>query len=360
MRHCIGNDHGRASFDRRIQIKNRKCGIVIKHSPGSCGYLSPQNRSARPNEPAGGSRNLPLPLGITTKSLEMAPKGFGKGWSPLVHEEKSEFDPALAFVKWMTHWLQLGMRRSSPLKKHGTLFTPLGIVAAFVSLTETVLGIALTRVGGVVQIALTGFVIAFPLLVAAAFFYILWNRAYVFYAPSEYGNVNPSDFMSAMRDAPVVINQVELAKSVEQNPLDEEARFSLIDSMADDAEVQCVIFMYESGKDLSTFSFYVYVYKSGAFGTGAIGGRDRLQGAGIVRRPGNGRFLSLTDEGKLFATWLIKRGRKCDYFRTEAGGWGTPEPGGREDKWIRDAQEQAKNWRIAASGRAAPATGAGG
>jgi hypothetical protein len=237
------------------------------------------------------------------------------------------------------------MSRSSPQRKRGTLFTPLSIIAAFLSLTEAVLGIALTRVSGGVQVALTTFVICFPLLVAAPFFFILWNRAYVFYAPSEYGSVNPSDFMSAMRNAPIVVKQVELAKSVEQNPFDETARFSLIDSMADDAEVQCIIFMYESGKDLFAFSSYIYVYRSGATGSGALGGRDRLQGAGIIQRTGNGHFLRLTDEGKRFAAWLTERGRKCDYFWTDAGGWGTPEPGSREEQWIRDAQEQAKNWQ---------------
>ena len=170
---------------------------------------------------------------------------------------------------------------------------------------------------------------------AAAFFYILWNRAYVFYAPSEYGNVNPSDFMSAMRDAPVVVDQVELAKSVEENPLDENARFSLIDTMADDAEIQSVIFMYEYEKDLTAFSFYIHAYKHGGMGSGAapFSTKGRLEGAGIVRRSSSSRW-SLTEEGKRFAAWLIERDRKADYFWTEAGGWGTPEPGSQEESGL--------------------------
>jgi len=242
-------------------------------------------------------------------------------------------------------------------KQQSTLFTPLGIVAAFVSLTEAVLGIALTRVSGGPQVALTIFVIAFPLLVATAFFFILWYRAYVFYAPSEYGNVKPSDFMSAIRDSPMVADQLKLAKSVEKDPLDEEARFSLIDTMADNAEVQCVIFMYESGKDLSSFAFYVYAYKSGAAGSGSLGslGRnERLEGTGLVRRSGAGNFVALTEQGKRFAQWLIKRGRKCDIFWTEQGGWGTPEPGSNEEKWIEDVKSQAARLRDARSGRAQP------
>lgn len=231
-------------------------------------------------------------------------------------------------------------------KNRQTLFTPLGIVAAFLSLTETVLGFALTRVAGSVQVALTIFVIAFPLLIAAAFFYVLWNRAYVFYAPSEYGNVNPSDFMSAMRDAPLVVTQVELAKSLEKNPFSDDARFSLIDSMAEDSEIQCAIFMYESGKDLPAFSSYIYCNKGGGMASGdaAFSSRRALQGAGIVRPAGGGGW-GLTEEGKRFAAWLINRQRKCDYFWTQAGSWGIPEPGSREEKWIQDAQARAQQWR---------------
>jgi hypothetical protein len=126
--------------------------------------------------------------------------------------------------------------------------------------------------------------------------------------------------MPAMRDAPVVVDQVQLARSVEQNPLDEDARFSLIDAMADDAEVQSVIFMYDSQKDFPAFSPYIYVYKGGAMGSGAsvFSARERLQGAGIVRRAGSGRW-GLTEEGKRFAAWLVKRNRRCDYFGPTAG-----------------------------------------
>src|SRR3712207_3440974 len=108
--------------------------------------------------------------------------------------------------------------------------TPLGILAGFMALTEAVLAFAVTRVEGGVQVALTVFVMVFPLLLALAFFAILWNRPYVFYAPSEYGNVDPKLFMSAIRAAPLVVDQMQLAKTVEDNPDDLEARFSLIDT----------------------------------------------------------------------------------------------------------------------------------
>jgi hypothetical protein len=65
--------------------------------------------------------------------------------------------------------------------------TPLWVIALFLSLTETVLGIGVIRTTGGIQIALTAFVMFFPTLVAIGFFAILWSRPYVLYPPTEYG-----------------------------------------------------------------------------------------------------------------------------------------------------------------------------
>lgn len=56
--------------------------------------------------------------------------------------------------------------------------TPLWIISLFVSLTEVVLGTAVTQTVGGVQIALTAFVMSFPLLVASAFFAIFSGVAH--------------------------------------------------------------------------------------------------------------------------------------------------------------------------------------
>jgi hypothetical protein len=74
----------------------------------------------------------------------------------------------------------------------------LWIISIFVTFTETVLGIALTRASGGVQIALTVFVIIFPIMIACAFFLILWFRNYVFYSPKEYENVDVEKYVVAM------------------------------------------------------------------------------------------------------------------------------------------------------------------
>src|SRR5690242_9171004 len=87
---------------------------------------------------------------------------------------------------------------SSRVSKERRL-TPLWIISLFVSLTETVAGIAATQVSGSIQIAFTAFAIGFAVLVAVAFFLILWNRPYVFYSPTEFGKQTDVDqFVKAM------------------------------------------------------------------------------------------------------------------------------------------------------------------
>jgi hypothetical protein len=78
--------------------------------------------------------------------------------------------------------------------------TPLWVIALFLSLTETVLGIGVIQTTGGIQIALTAFVMFFPTLVAMGFFAILWSRAYVLYPPTEYGGqVDVRHYVDAIR-----------------------------------------------------------------------------------------------------------------------------------------------------------------
>ena len=87
--------------------------------------------------------------------------------------------------------------RAAPKPRVG--MTPLWVISLFVSLTEVVAGITVTQADGATQTALTVFVIGFPLLVAGAFFWILWNRPYVFYPPSEFATgVEVSKYVQAM------------------------------------------------------------------------------------------------------------------------------------------------------------------
>jgi tetratricopeptide (TPR) repeat protein/nitrate reductase NapE component len=78
--------------------------------------------------------------------------------------------------------------------------TPLLLVAAFLSLTEIIVGVAATQTSNSAQTVLIVFVCAFPIMVAGAFFYTLWHKPFVFYPPGDFGNMqNVSEYVEAMR-----------------------------------------------------------------------------------------------------------------------------------------------------------------
>ena len=66
------------------------------------------------------------------------------------------------------------------------IISPLSIILAFFSFTEVVLGVGVISTTGLIQVALTVFVISFPIVVAALFFLFLWYRPENFYAPGDF------------------------------------------------------------------------------------------------------------------------------------------------------------------------------
>jgi hypothetical protein len=48
----------------------------------------------------------------------------------------------------------------------------------------------------------------------------------------------------------------------------------------------------------------------------------------------------LSEDGHKFAAWLISKGRKCDFFWSEYGGWGTPKPNGFAAGQIKEMQSK--------------------
>jgi len=91
------------------------------------------------------------------------------------------------------------MANDASTRTAGKQLTPLWVISLFLSLTETILGFAASKAAGGVQIALIVFVLSFPVLVAAAFFAILWTKPDVFYPPSEYAKVDVQKFVDAVR-----------------------------------------------------------------------------------------------------------------------------------------------------------------
>lgn len=80
------------------------------------------------------------------------------------------------------------------------VLNPLWIIALFLGLSETTVGIAAALSSGWVQGLLAVFAVAFPVLVSAVFFFILWQRPEVLYAPGDFPeHVSISTYVDGMR-----------------------------------------------------------------------------------------------------------------------------------------------------------------
>jgi hypothetical protein len=101
-----------------------------------------------------------------------------------------------------------------------TATTPLWVISLFVTLTEVMTGVAATQTSGGVQVALTAFVITFPLLIASAFFWFLWSRPHHLYSPSEYQGTEIRTYVDAMV-GPVKgeLVQVETRQALQESEL---------------------------------------------------------------------------------------------------------------------------------------------
>ncbi|GAA4937098.1 hypothetical protein EV188_11433 [Actinomycetospora succinea] len=88
---------------------------------------------------------------------------------------------------------------SSAAGNDGPIRNPLWVISLFLGLCEVVAGTVTALTFGLVQIVFAFFVVSFPLLVAGAFFYTLWSRPMVFYAPRDYPDaVEPMAFAKAV------------------------------------------------------------------------------------------------------------------------------------------------------------------
>jgi len=116
----------------------------------------------------------------------------------------------------------------------------------------------------------------------------------------------------------------------------DDSRFSLIDAMAEPVMCQAAIYMLETGKEIPKNARYIFGQTTHFSGAGQlIGfGRNTLESAGIFRSGAGGEVLAITEEGKKFAQWLIRKNRKAVYFWTSAGGWGKVNLAHINPSWI--------------------------
>ncbi|WP_437829276.1 hypothetical protein [Sorangium sp. So ce1153] len=131
--------------------------------------------------------------------------------------------------------------------------TPLGVIATFVMLSEVVTGVAATQTSGMVQVAFCAFAIAFPLMVATAFFMVLWRRPYVLYPPQEFGNqVDVKHYVEAMRAQTLGTQEVLtlVRTSITEALESREAREALLRSSAAVSSVASATALHEASDAL--------------------------------------------------------------------------------------------------------------
>lgn len=129
-----------------------------------------------------------------------------------------------------------------------------------------------------------------------------------------------------------------------------EADFAIIDALMSPVDCQYLIWMMETGQELSTFwSWHVYELQGGGAGSGQLDRTEfqaKFTGIGMVRGAGGGKFVALTPLGIDFAQWLVSKGRKCVFFRTPQGGWGEAAPGSYIEGWVKQQEAQADRFRV--------------
>lgn len=92
------------------------------------------------------------------------------------------------------------MAQSQKIPPTNTLWTPLKLISAFVSVLDTVITVGITQTAGGIQIALTAFVIAFTTSVAFGFFFLLWHKPEVLLTqPAFRSAAEGAEYIAALR-----------------------------------------------------------------------------------------------------------------------------------------------------------------
>jgi tetratricopeptide (TPR) repeat protein len=91
--------------------------------------------------------------------------------------------------------------------KDGTLLTPLSIILAFIGVIEATLAYRVTQLEGTSQMIFVWFMVGFPTLVLAGFFYVQLTAPLSWYPPSELDktNIEKLQFLGRQNDSLVTI-----------------------------------------------------------------------------------------------------------------------------------------------------------
>lgn len=221
--------------------------------------------------------------------------------------------------------------------------SPLWVITTFVGVSECALVAGVSTTTGPTQQVLTWFIVVFTSAVAFAFFAILWKKPWHFYPPSEYKHVKPSDFINAFTESPSLIKQVKNANDLMADPDNNEAAFSVLDAMSDEAERQLIIQARESSQEIGETIPYCYELEGRQCGSGILDvlAQGKLENAGVIRPTANRTRFVLTKLGISFAEWLISKKRKSQFFWTPLGQWGEATPDSSASQMLQNVQNLA-------------------
>jgi hypothetical protein len=117
----------------------------------------------------------------------------------------------------------MSMQSNAGTRRGPHLSNPLSLFGLFVTLCQVTVGVAAVQASGWVQGLFAIFAVAFPLLVLAAFFTILWHRPETLYPPGEYTKeTSVADFAKAMRR--ITVRQEETLESTVRDVAGQVAR----------------------------------------------------------------------------------------------------------------------------------------
>jgi hypothetical protein len=222
--------------------------------------------------------------------------------------------------------------------------SPLWVITTFVGISELALTTGISTTTGNTQQVLTWFIVVFTTAVAFVFFAILWMKPWHFYPPSEYKHIKPAEFRNAFAGSPGLIEQVENAHELRDNPDDNEAAFSVLDAMSDEAERQLIIQANEVGHEIWKTIPYCYELEGRQCGTGILDvlAQGKLESAGVIKSTSNRSKFVLTKLGASFAEWLVNKKRKSRFFWTPLGQWGEATPDSCAFQMLQNVQNLAK------------------
>lgn len=209
--------------------------------------------------------------------------------------------------------------------------SPLWLIGLFIIFAQATAAVAAVQIDGWPQNALVIFVVSYSSIVTIIFFFFLWFKPENFYGPSEYGDISPDHYASALKGFPK--ETAEAVNKVGLNPLDENALFELLNSLITEHVKQHLVLLKRSNNKLDisnpdergwTHSYEIVTRNKGvSFGTfDPKNFLEQLRGTDLVKVNQKKKELHLTKRGEKFAQWLIENGKDAETFNSDVGRWG--------------------------------------